>query len=63
MNFSVTGNDIVEQRRLLWNLRCLSSGSDLLYLQFKPTICAIYFFSWEGFWVGWRKWLCLVRKV
>jgi len=27
-----------EQRRLLWNSRCLSAGSDSLYLQFKPTI-------------------------
>jgi len=34
----MTGNDIVEQRRLLRNSRCSSSGSDLLYLQFKPTI-------------------------
>jgi len=36
----MTGNDIVEQRRLLRNSRCLSSGCDLLYLQFKPTIWA-----------------------
>jgi len=28
----------VEQRRLLRNSRCLSDGSDSLYLQFKPTI-------------------------
>jgi len=30
----------VEQRRLLQNSRCLSAGSDSLYLQFKPTIWA-----------------------
>jgi len=30
----------VEQRRLLRNSRCLSGGSDALYLQFKPTIWA-----------------------
>jgi len=34
----MTGNDIVEQRRLLRNSGCLSSGSDLLYLLFKPTV-------------------------
>jgi len=40
MNFSVTGNDIVEQRWHLRNSRSLSSGSELLYLRFKPTIWA-----------------------
>jgi len=30
----------VEQRRLLRNSRCLSPGSDSLYLRFNPTIWA-----------------------
>jgi len=36
----MTTNDTVGQRRLLRNLRCLSAGSDSLYLQFKLTIWA-----------------------
>jgi len=36
----MTANDTVEQRRLSQNSRCLSAGSDSLYLQFKPTIWA-----------------------
>jgi len=33
MNISMTANDTAEQRRLLRNSRCLSAGSDSLYLQ------------------------------
>jgi len=36
----MTGNDTVEQSRLLRNSHCSSSGSDLLFLQFKPTTWA-----------------------
>jgi len=42
MNVSMTANVkyTVEQRKLLRNSRYLSTGSDTLYLQFKPTIWA-----------------------
>jgi len=36
----MTANYTVEQRRLLRNSRCVSPGSDSLYLQFKPTFWA-----------------------